>query len=66
MSEQPRDEEYGPVGAPEEDLRGAPGYGDVTPADAEPGPATPQAEPLPGEGREAPFSSPATGDEDEL
>ena len=66
MSDQPRDEEYGPVGAPEEDLRGVPGYGDVTPADAEPGSATPQVEPRPGEGREAPSSSPTTGAADEL
>ena len=43
------DNPYGPVGAPKEDLGGDEEYGNVTPAEDTPEPASPQVEELPGE-----------------
>ncbi|MDP9382745.1 MAG: hypothetical protein M3Q29_21895 [Chloroflexota bacterium] len=52
MGQEPREQDFGPVGAPQEDLQGAPQYEGVLAASAEPGPSSPQVEPLPGEVRE--------------
>ena len=47
MTQKEADEQYGPVGAPQEDLDEQPRYDDTTPATVDSEPATPQVEDLP-------------------